>query len=181
MRLSTKLLLITVALTFLSFSSAFAVQDIKESIMLHKFIGENYEMNKGLIRVAHEMQYEAEPFLKQRHRERYRFAPNTKYARKVMIVARKMVSRFKMVNGLLYHSELPNRELLFKQIYESTESLSTYGKRAIRAINDNNYALYLASARGVEKEVFHLNELMNSLEIAVNDVIVESDAAKEAL
>ncbi len=51
----------------------------------------------------------------------------------------------------------------------------------IRANRDNNYALYLASAQGIEKEVAIGNDLLNDLEIAINNSIAESDARKESL
>ena len=158
-----------------------AVQEIKETFMLSGFLGENYDYMKKILRHSHEMQHQARPFTVKRHRERFRFEPGDSHAREVMILARKMSARFKMINGLLYHTEIPNRLQLHSQILETVESMVTFSKRAIRANQDYNYALYLASAQGIEKEVFMMNELLNSLERAINANIVETDALKESL
>ncbi len=158
-----------------------AVQEIKETTMLSQFLGENFDYIKKILKHSHEMQHQARPFTERRHRERYRFEPGDKHPREIMILARKVSARFKMINGLLYHTEIPNRLLLHKQTLETVESMVTFSKRAIRANKDYNYALYLASAQGIEKEVFALNELLNSLEQSINANIDETDALKEAL
>jgi hypothetical protein len=56
-----------------------------------------------------------------------------------------------------------------------------YSKRALRAIKDNNYALYLASAQGIEAAVFEVNKLLAGIERAINAQIEESDSLKESL
>ncbi|MDD3148011.1 MAG: hypothetical protein PHD82_11950, partial [Candidatus Riflebacteria bacterium] len=126
-----------------------AVQEIKETSMLSRFLGENFEYIKKILKHSHQMQHEARPFTVKRHRERFRFEPGDKHPREIMILARKMSARFKMINGLLYHTDIPYRELLFKQTLETVESMVTFSKRAIRANKDYNYALYLASAQGI--------------------------------
>ncbi|MBU1107426.1 MAG: hypothetical protein KKB51_12205 [Candidatus Riflebacteria bacterium] len=158
-----------------------AIQEIKETFMLSGFLGENYAYMKQVLRHSHEMQNQARPFTVKRHRERFRFEPGDSHARAIMILARKMSARFKMINGVLYHTEIPNRLQLHSQILETVESMVTFSKRAVRANHDYNYALYLASAQGIEKEVFMINELLNSLEHSINANIVETDAIKEAL
>jgi hypothetical protein len=98
-----------------------------------------------------------------------------------MSKSRELASRFKMVNGILYHSDVPNKNLIYKETLESLDSICVYSKRAIRANKDNNYALYLASAQGIEKEVTALNKLLDELEAGINESILESDSRKESL
>ncbi|KAF1080978.1 MAG: hypothetical protein GQF41_2792 [Candidatus Rifleibacterium amylolyticum] len=158
-----------------------AAQEIKETFMLSGFLGDNHEAIKKILRHSHEMQHQARPFTIKRHRERFRFEPGDRHPREIMVLSRKMISHFKLINGLLYHTEIPNREQLYNQLLETVESMVTFSKRAIRANKDYNYALYLASAQGIEKEVFMLNELMHSLELSINANIIETDALKENL
>ncbi|HAE38980.1 MAG TPA: hypothetical protein DCG57_10135 [Candidatus Riflebacteria bacterium] len=158
-----------------------AAQEIKETFMLSGFLGDNYDYIKKILRHSQEMQHEARPFTVKRHRERFRFEPGDKHPREIMVLARKMAARFKMINGMLYHTEIPNRLQLNTQILETVESMVVFSKRAIRANRDYNYALYLASAQGIEKEVFMINELLNSLERSINANIIETDALKESL
>lgn len=158
-----------------------AAQEIKETQMLSGYLGENYAYMKQILKHSQEMQHQARPFTVKRHRERYRFEPGDQHPRQVMVLARKMSARFKLINGILYHTEIPNRLQLYKQMLETVESMVVFSKRAIRANRDYNYALYLASAQGIEKEVFMINELINSLERSINADIIESDARKEAL
>ncbi len=158
-----------------------AAQEIKETTMLSQFLGENFDYLKKILKHSHEMQHQARPFTVKRHRERFRFEPGDKHPREIMILSRKITARFKMINGLLYHADIPNKQLLYKQTVETVESMVVLSKRAIRANKDYNYALYLASAQGIEKEVFAVNEMLNSLERAINSNISETDALKEAL
>lgn len=158
-----------------------ATQEIKETFILSGYLGDNFDYIKKILRHAQEMQHQARPFTVKRHRERYRFEPSDEHSREIMTLARRLGARFKLINGLLYHANIPNKQLLYKQTIESVEGISTYGKRSIRAIRDNNYALYLASAQAIEKEVFVLNELLNSLELSINDNIAELDSKKESL
>lgn len=162
-------------------SPAPAVQEIKETFMLSNFLGENFDYLKKILRHSQEMQHLSRPFTVKRHRERFRFEPGDAHPREIMILSRKISARFKMINGLLYHTDIPNRLLLHKQTLETVESMVTFSKRAIRANKDHNYALYLASAQGIEKEVFAVNELLNTLEQSINGNISETDAIKEAL
>lgn len=158
-----------------------AAQEIKEINILSGYFGDIFAFNRKILKHSHLMQEQARPFGQPRHRARYRFEPKDDHARAIMILSRRMSSRFKLINGMLYHSELPNRVMTFRQSLESCESMVTFAKRGIRAIKDGNYALYLASAQGIEKEVFVLNELLASFEGAINASIEESDGLKEAL
>ena len=162
-------------------SSAKAQQEIKEINMLTRFMDQIFDNIKVMHRLSHDMKREAEPFKSPRHRARYRFAPNDNNPRNIMVKARNCMSIFKTVNGILSHSALDNRRIIFNDINATLDSISTFGRRGIRAISDNNYALYLASAHGVETEVAILNELLNELQFAINITIYESDMSKESL
>jgi len=180
-KLLLTLLLVGIIGAFLLPQPAQTAQEIKETQMLTKFLGENHEFMKKILRHSQEMQHQARPFTVKKHRERYRFEPGDKHPREIMVLARKMSSRFKLINGLVYHAGIPNRVELHDQFLETIDSMATFSKRAIRANQDYNYALYLASAQGIEKEVFMINELLHSLELAINANIIESDARKESL
>ena len=160
---------------------AHAYQEIKETRTISRFLDDNYSGIKFIHRHANEMKKQASPFNNKRHREKYRFEPGDKHARAIMSKSRELASRFKIVNGILYHSDLPNRIGIYNNAIEKINSISTYAKRAIRANKDNNYALYLTSAQGIEKISFELNELLDQLEVEINESIVEADARKEAL
>ena len=160
---------------------ASAYQEIKETMILSGYLGDAFDFNKKILKHSYEMQQEAEPFTSRRHRARFRFEPSDNHARNIMILGRRIVSRLKLIRGTLYHSDMPNKTLVFKQLIDSADSMITFSKRAIRAIYDNNYALYLASAQGIEKEVFAFNELLASLESAINASISEADAMHDTL
>lgn len=161
--------------------AAQASQEIKETMILSGYLGEIFQFNRQIFKHSHLMQEQARPFGQPRHRARFRFEPKDENPRTIMVLARKISARFKLVNGLLYHSDLPNRSMTHRQAMESAESMITYAKRAIRAIKDGNYALYLASGQAIEKEVLSLNELIASFEGAINANIEESDSMKESL
>ncbi len=163
------------------YQPAHALQEIKETNMLSGFLGDNFKYIKQILRFSQEMQHQARPFTVKRHRERFRFEPSDKHPREIMVLARKMIARFKMINGLIYHADIPNKQLLFQQTLDTIDSMVVFSKRSIRAIKDNNYALYLASAQGIEKEVFAVNELLNTLELSINANVEETDALKESL
>jgi len=158
-----------------------AFQEIKETKTISRFLDDNYDGIKTIYRFANEMKKQALPFNSKKHRDRYRFEPGDSYARNIMSKSRELASRFKLVNGILYHSNVPNKNLIYKETLEALDSISVYSKRAIRANKDNNYALYLASAQGIEKEVATLNKLLDELEVGINESIFESDSRKESL
>ena len=160
---------------------AHAYQEIKETLTISRFLDDNFEGLKAIYRFANEMKKQALPFNSKKHRDRYRFEPGDSYARSIMSKSRELASRFKLVNGILYHSSIPNRNLIYKDTMEALDSICVYSKRAIRANKDNNYALYLASAQGIEKEVVALNRLLDELEAGINENIDESDSRKESL
>jgi hypothetical protein len=158
-----------------------AAQEIKETLILSGYLGEIYKFNKKIFKYSYNMQQEAKPFGNPRHRARFRFEPKPDDPRTIMILARKINARFKLIKGLLYHADFPDRTLTFRQTNETAENMITYSKRSLRAIKDNNYALYLASAQGIEEEAILMNELLASIEGAINASIEESDAMKESL
>lgn len=156
-------------------------QEIKELNLISSFLGESFGNLKRVHRLSHDMKEHARPFMSKRHRERYRFAPGDKTAREIMSLTRKAASNFKMVNGILHQSDIENRLEIFKEFSDTMENISVFCKRAIRANKDNNYALYLASAQGIEKEILVGNDLLNDLELAINSSVAQSDAKKENL
>lgn len=176
-----KVFLMIIVLAFFFSPSLKAYEPIVQTHMLTSFLSENFHMIKDVLKISHNMQYEAQPFMSRRHREKFRFEPNSKNPRKVMTLSRQIAARFKLVDGILSHASVPNKKLLFEEIFDSTSMINTYGKRATRAIQDNNYMLYLAASKGIKKEVFHLNSLLDSLEKAINSDISETDAMKENL
>lgn len=160
---------------------AHAFQEIKETLTISRYLDDNFSDIKAIYRHASEMKKQATPFNHKRHRDRYRFEPGDSHARKILSMTRELTGRFKLVNGILYHSDIENKNVIYKETLESVDSISTYAKRAVRANKDNNYALYLASAEGIEKETRKLNGLLDELEANINESIVRSDAEKEDL
>ena len=160
---------------------ALAYQEIKETNTISRFLDDNFVGIKSIYRHACEMKKQANPFNSKKHREKYRFEPGDSHPRTIMSQSRDLVSRYKLVNGILYHSDIPNRLELFNKSIDSINTITTYAKRAIRANKDNNYALYLASAQGIEKETVELNKLLDELECSINESIVRSDAKKDDL
>ena len=160
---------------------AHAYQEIKEMNLISSFLDDNYKGMKEIYRHANEMKKQALPFNNKKHRDRYRFQPSDGHVRFILSRSRQLATRFKVVNGILYHSSLPNRNLIIKESLDAIDSISVYSKRAIRAIKDNNYVLYLASAEGIEKETVALNKLLDEIEYSINENIEEYDAKKDAL
>ncbi len=161
--------------------TVYAYQEIKELRLLSSFLADNYDSTKLIYRYANEMKKQAAPFNSEKHRARYRFEPNDVYARKVLSKSREMASRFKLLSGVLHQSSVPNKQLMIKESLDSIDSLSVYSKRAIRAIKDNNYVLYLASAQGIEKEAVAINKILDELEYAINENLEEYDSKKDSL
>lgn len=160
---------------------AFATLEVKETQLISSYLEENFRSIKEIYRYANEMKKQAMPFNSKKHRDRYRFEPRDTYARTIMSKTRSMVSRYRVVNGILCISAVQNRNQIYKETMESLDSIVVYSKRAIRAVKDNNYALYLASAEGIEKEAVNLNNLLDELEENINETIDEADSLKESL
>ena len=135
-------------------------QEIKETRLISDYMDDNFKSIKKIYRYANEMKKQALPFNNKKHRDRYRFEPRDHYVRDILSVSRDLTNRFKVLKGILYHSSVHNRDIIFKETFETINTISVYSKRSIRAIKDNNYALYLASAEGIEKEAVTLNNLL---------------------
>ncbi|MGM0599569.1 MAG: hypothetical protein ACQETH_07085 [Candidatus Rifleibacteriota bacterium] len=178
---NTALKVLLILMLSIAAMPASAYQGVKETMILSGYLGDAYSFNKKILKHSYEMQEQADPFTNRRHRARYRFEPSDTHARSIMVLGRKIISRLKLIRGTLYHSEVPNKTLVFRQLMDTADSMITFSKRAIRAIYDNNYALYLASAQGIEKEVFAFNELLASLESAINSSISEENAMHDTL
>lgn len=162
-------------------SHAIGSPRITEETMLSQLLSDNLKRIKILYRYTHEMIEEARPFQSAHHQARYRFAPSDRNARTLLSLARKIHYDFNIVKGILCYPEVKNRDALLKQIQDSCDTISTYGKRALRARKDGNFALYLAAAQGVQKELKTIDTAMRDLEEAINASIRESDSRMEDL
>lgn len=174
-------LILSVALVNFPLKTVKGAQEIKELGLISKFLEENFNGIKRIHRLSHEMKGQARPFTVKRHRERYRFEPGDRIPREIMSLSRKIAANYKMIQGILHQADVANKGQIFRDMLEGSENIATFCKRAIRANKDYNYALYLASAQGVEKEIIIANDLLNDLELAINRCVSESDAKKENL
>ena len=103
-----------------------AFQEIKETKTISRFLDDNYDGIKTIYRFANEMKKQALPFNSKKHRDRYRFEPGDSYARNIMSKSRELASRFKLVNGILYHSNVPNKNLHIKLFFCIFDILSNF-------------------------------------------------------
>ncbi|RCK79969.1 MAG: hypothetical protein OZSIB_3838 [Candidatus Ozemobacter sibiricus] len=154
---------------------------VKEEIMLSQILNANLQRLKVLYRYTHDMKVEAGRFQSPRHQARYRFAPSEHHGKALMSLARKMHMDFDLVRGILGFANVPNRDTLIKQIQDGSQALATYGRRALRARKDGNFALYLASAQAAEKELKSIDIALRDIEEAINASIRESDSRMEDL
>jgi len=165
----------------LACSPVAAVQEIKETRIISGFLRENVEACKMIHRTVQEMLEDARPFMNPHHQAKYRFGPGDKHGRSVMSTSRSMAARFKFLRGILCHAPMPNRENTFKGIFACIDAIGVAGKRSLRAVKDGNFALYMASAQSIEKEVFGLDKLVKDLEDMVNSSIQATDSKMEDL
>lgn len=156
-------------------------QTIKETILISSTLKQHLNVTKRLHRISHEMREQADPFQRPRHRARFRFEPRDNFGREIMSLSRTLAGDFKILLGLLGPVDMPDREALFRRLLDITESLNVFAKRSIRAIRDNNHALYLASAQAVEKETSEMDALLKQLEMAINYSIQTTDDKMEDL
>ncbi len=180
-RFRLPLLVLLAGILLASGFSAFAVQEIKERLLITAFLRENLTGLKQLFRTSHDMIQEAKPFGNRHHQNRYRFSPGEKNGRLILSTARAMSARFRLLQGTLCYAPMQGRDELFKIILESLDQIVTFGKRGLRAVKDGNYALYMASAQGIEKEAFSIDLRMKDLEVQINKSIAATDAMKEDL
>jgi len=157
------------------------VQDIKEDLIISGTLRENLTRMKVMYRYASEMIQEAGPFLNPHHRARYRFSPSDRYARSLMDISRKMHLDMSLMRGLLSDAQVTNRDAILKSLLDGCDSINVFGKRALRARRDGNFALYIASAQGAQKGIKELDNSLAALEIGVNASIRDADARQEDL
>ena len=160
---------------------ASAILEVKELSLISNFMDENFTNFKKIYRLSKEMKEQARPFGRKHHRDRYRFEPGDNIPREIMTLSRNINARFKLISGIIGQSSVRNKHAILNDLTDVNTNITVFCKRAIRANKDNNYALYLASAQGIEKEVVTGNSLLNDLEIVINDCIAEADLAKESL
>lgn len=160
---------------------SYAILEVKELKLISDFMDENFSNLKTIYRLSKEMKEQARPFGRKHHRDRYRFEPGDDKPREIMTLSRKIHSRYKLISGIIGQSNVKNKTNILNELNDVNANITVFCKRAIRANKDNNYALYIASAQGIEKEVITGNKLLNDLEIVINDSIADADLAKESL
>lgn len=175
------LLVLLTGVMALSIVPLFAVQELKEIALVSYILKQNTDACSKVLKDAHAMRAQAVPFLKPHYQERVRFHPNDEQTRHIMSLAREIRSRFKLLSGILYHIPIKNRDVMFKTTEASLDTLSNSSKRALRAIRDGNFQLYLASADTAAKEAHNLYNMTLSFEELINDSIEKSDLQREAL
>lgn len=182
---SKKWMLVTIllvgGLTAIMVPQVLGVQDIREDRILAGTLKANLDRIKTLYRYAGDMQREADPFLNPHHQARYRFSPSEHYGREMMNFSRKMHLDFTLLKGILSDAQVVDRDLILKALLDGADSLGVFGKRALRARRDGNFALYIASAQAAEKEIKDMDVSLLTLEKNINASIREADAKLEDL
>jgi len=98
-----------------------------------------------------------------------------------MDISRKMHLDMSLMRGLLSDAQVTNRDAILKSLLDGCDSINVFGKRALRARRDGNFALYIASAQGAQKGIKELDNSLAALEIGVNASIRDADARQEDL
>lgn len=158
-----------------------AVQEIRETHLVHNTIKGSFDKSKRVHRLSHDMLRAAQPFTRERHRAKFRFSPDEGPSREILTISRQLAGEFKTLRGLLSQTPVDDKDYILKGLFETSGSLSVYAKRSLRAIRDGNYALYMASAQGIEKEAKLLSEYVYQIENAVNIAIDMAQESKEDL
>lgn len=158
-----------------------AQPELMQLRILENYLQNTFSNNKVILSRVHRMLRDAEPFSSPRHRARYRFQPSEDNPRQIMIRARQSMARLKVINGVLSRSDIPGRQMMFEQTQDSIERINTFSRRAIRAIRDNNYALYVTSAKAIQESVLALDESLEHIRDSINYSIYRSDQSKESL
>ena len=174
-------LLLSLAAILLAAGTLYAVQAIKETVLITSSLRQNTNIIKRLYRISHNMRQKARPFGNPRHRVRFRFDPGTREGREVLTLSRDIRGQLALLKGILCHAPVPKKNEIIMNMYKRSESLGVFAKRSLRAVRDGNYALYLASAQAIEKETRLLDETMYRLENMINASIKSTDHAMEDL
>jgi hypothetical protein len=160
---------------------ATALQEVRELQLVGSILKQNLASCNRILKAAHVMHEQAEPFLEPKFQAKFRFKPSDKPTREILTHVRSMASQFKLLSGILYHSKVESRHRIFKMTEASLETLANSSKRALRAIRDGNHALYLASAQTADREAKTLFRLMTDMEDAINASIEVTDESYENL
>ena len=160
---------------------ASATMQPRERYLLSDNLDKTFRMIQRIHRLTSEMDEQARPFLRPNFARRYRFEPDQKAARTILSENRLILDRMRLLAGILYHAPIPELGGLVRRFYASTEAVTTYAKRSLRAIKDHNFALYLASAQGISKESRLQADLVRQLEIMLDDTIERNDDDMENL
>ncbi len=158
-----------------------AVQEIKEVNLINRILKETNDDCKKVLRAAYHMREQALPFSSPKYQEKFRFQPNDGCPRDILSISRTMRSRIRMLSGILYHVPISNRNEVFTGVYTSLTSLDVSAKRALRAIRDGNFALYMISSQTSDKEARNIHKLVGDFEDMINQSIERSDATHENL
>ena len=159
----------------------YAVQAVKESMIITSILESNSASIKQIYRVAHEMKRKARPFAKQHHRDHFRFDPGSKEGRTILGLSRGIASQLSLLNGVLCHAPVPKKKEVIRDMQERCKTVGVFAKRSLRAVRDGNFALYMASAQAIEKETRLLDETVYKLENMINASIQSTDEVMEDL
>lgn len=178
LKLTTLILVMVMVLTGMPLK---AVQEIKEVNLINRILKETNDDCKKILRAAYHMREQALPFSSPKYQEKFRFKPNDGCPRDILSISRTMRARIKMLSGILYHIPIPNRNEVFTGVYTSLDNLDVSAKRALRAIRDGNFALYMISSQTSDKEARNIYKLVGDFEDMINQSIERSDATHENL
>ncbi len=158
-----------------------AAMDARELLLLSDNLGKTFRRVQIINHISSEMELEAKPFLRAHYARCYRFQPSQNNARNVLSETRQIAERMRLVMGILYQAPIPELDKMFKRFFSSNDAMVTFAKRSLRAIKDNNHALYMASAQAMAKEARVMADVLSAFETAINDATEKANDKRENL